>query len=106
MAQSAGLDRQVWLAAIEPMVRAAVENISALGPEKALTGPVARGDIQTIRRHLEALAGSSESLRTLYAACGLQTVDLALRSGKISVEAASELINMFRQFMGEPGLRN
>jgi predicted short-subunit dehydrogenase-like oxidoreductase (DUF2520 family) len=74
-----------------------VENISATGAEKALTGPVARGDIQTIRRHLDALAGADEGLRRLYVACGRQTVELALRAGSISAEVAAELTEMFRR---------
>jgi len=97
LAQQAGLDRQTWLSAVEPIVRATVENVSTTGAEKALTGPVARGDIQTIRRHLDALAGADEGLRALYAACGRQTVELALRAGRISAEVAAELTEMFRR---------
>lgn len=39
-----------------PLVRAAVENVASLGPSAALTGPVARGDVDTVRGHLDALA--------------------------------------------------
>jgi predicted short-subunit dehydrogenase-like oxidoreductase (DUF2520 family) len=38
------------------MVRAAVDNTEALGPVAALTGPAARGDLDTIARHLAAMA--------------------------------------------------
>jgi predicted short-subunit dehydrogenase-like oxidoreductase (DUF2520 family) len=38
-----------------PLVRATVENVTDLGPADALTGPVARGDQDTIARHLDAL---------------------------------------------------
>ena len=37
------------------LVRATVENVVALGPAAALTGPAARGDDETIDRHLDAL---------------------------------------------------
>ena len=37
------------------LVRATVDNVAALGPAAALTGPAARGDEATIRRHLRAL---------------------------------------------------
>ena len=106
LAESAGLDRQTWLAAVEPMMRAAVENVAAIGPEKALTGPIARGDIQTVRRHLDALAGKGESIRRLYAGCGLQAVDLARRTRRISAETAAALADLLRRFLGEPGGRN
>jgi predicted short-subunit dehydrogenase-like oxidoreductase (DUF2520 family) len=45
------------------LVRATVENVAALGPAAALTGPAARGDEATIARHLAALA---EDERALY----------------------------------------
>jgi len=38
-----------------PLMRATVENIARLGPEAALTGPIARGDVGTVRAHLAAL---------------------------------------------------
>jgi predicted short-subunit dehydrogenase-like oxidoreductase (DUF2520 family) len=45
----------VPLAALLPLVHATLENVETLGPESALTGPVARGDVDTVRRHLDAL---------------------------------------------------
>jgi predicted short-subunit dehydrogenase-like oxidoreductase (DUF2520 family) len=43
------------LEAFLPLVATTVDNVSALGPEAALTGPVARGDVETVRGHLDAL---------------------------------------------------
>ncbi|HEY8548079.1 MAG TPA: DUF2520 domain-containing protein [Acidimicrobiales bacterium] len=37
------------------LARAALDNVADLGPAAALTGPVARGDDATVRRHLDAL---------------------------------------------------
>jgi predicted short-subunit dehydrogenase-like oxidoreductase (DUF2520 family) len=51
IAASAG----VPFAAFEPLVRATVDNAFALGPRAALTGPVARGDVETVTRHLAAV---------------------------------------------------
>lgn len=45
----------VPLDAFLPLVRATVENVAELGPARALTGPVARGDVETVRAHLAAL---------------------------------------------------
>ena len=38
-----------------PLVRATVENVAALGPRAALTGPVARGDLTTVQAHVAAI---------------------------------------------------
>jgi predicted short-subunit dehydrogenase-like oxidoreductase (DUF2520 family) len=46
----------VPFAAFEPLVRTALDNAFALGPHAALTGPVSRGDVDTVARHLEAVA--------------------------------------------------
>jgi predicted short-subunit dehydrogenase-like oxidoreductase (DUF2520 family) len=45
----------VPLEAYLDLVRATVDNVAALGPAAALTGPVARGDWATVERHLAAL---------------------------------------------------
>ena len=55
----------VPFAAFLPLVRASVDSVEALGAERALTGPAARGDDETIERHLRAL---DESERPLYRA--------------------------------------
>jgi predicted short-subunit dehydrogenase-like oxidoreductase (DUF2520 family) len=41
--------------ALLPLVRATLDNVEAHGPAAALTGPVARGDADTVARHLDAL---------------------------------------------------
>jgi predicted short-subunit dehydrogenase-like oxidoreductase (DUF2520 family) len=46
----------VPLAAYLDLARAAVDDVAQLGPAAALTGPVARGDWETVGRHLAALA--------------------------------------------------
>lgn len=45
----------VPLAAFLDLVRGTVDNVAALGPAAALTGPVARGDWATVEAHLAAL---------------------------------------------------
>jgi len=45
----------VPLAAYLDLVRATIDNVSALGPAAALTGPVARGDWATVERHLRSI---------------------------------------------------
>jgi predicted short-subunit dehydrogenase-like oxidoreductase (DUF2520 family) len=42
--------------AFEPLAREAVDHAFAVGPAAALTGPVARGDVSTVTKHLEVIA--------------------------------------------------
>jgi predicted short-subunit dehydrogenase-like oxidoreductase (DUF2520 family) len=91
LAAAAGVDRTTWPAAVGAIVQATVDNVSQLGPQAALTGPIARGDVQTVARHVRALAGQPRTLRLLYAAAGHYTVGLALRNGSLGRQAAEEI---------------
>ncbi|MCC6742108.1 MAG: DUF2520 domain-containing protein [Planctomycetia bacterium] len=71
---AAGIPERRALAALGPLVRTTVENVLALGPARALTGPVARGDARTVARHLAALHGRH---RDVYAALGRSTLAIA-----------------------------
>ena len=52
--------------ALVDLARGALENAARLGPRRALTGPVARGDWGTVAAHLEALApGDRPAYRAL-----------------------------------------
>jgi hypothetical protein len=52
----AGLDPEQALAALLPLARGSLQNAEALGLTGALSGPVARGDLEVVRAHLSALA--------------------------------------------------
>ena len=85
--EQAGISRQDALAALSPIIRAGVENLLAMGPEKALTGPIQRGDAATVSRHLRSIQDAPEHIQNLYRAAARQTVALARRAG-LSEEAA------------------
>ena len=96
MCAKAGIDRETALAALGPLSKATLENVAAMGPEGALTGPIARGDAGTVRRHLEALGGCDEKLEALYRTAGLWTADLAERKGTLDRVAATALTDLLR----------
>jgi predicted short-subunit dehydrogenase-like oxidoreductase (DUF2520 family) len=75
VAATAGLSRE----ALVPLVRASIENWAKLGAEKALTGPVARGDDHTTERQRAALAQRAPELLELFDACVGATRRLAAR---------------------------
>jgi predicted short-subunit dehydrogenase-like oxidoreductase (DUF2520 family) len=59
---TAGADRELLV----PLVRATVENWAKLGPARALTGPVARGDEATVVRQRTAVAARIPTLLPLF----------------------------------------
>jgi predicted short-subunit dehydrogenase-like oxidoreductase (DUF2520 family) len=87
----ADADRDKAMAALGPLVQATLTNVLQLGPERALTGPIARGDIETVRRHLDAVEQVSPQLAAMYRQLGAMTVDLAVRKGTLSETAAGNL---------------
>jgi len=78
-AAAAGIEPEDARALLAPLVRATVENWAALGPERALTGPVARGDEATVQAQRGALAGSAPHLLPLFDELAEQTRVLAGR---------------------------
>ena len=62
VAGGAGLEPHEARALLLPLVRRTVENWGALGPEEALTGPVARGDEATVEAQRSAVAETAPEL--------------------------------------------
>ncbi|HLV60299.1 MAG TPA: DUF2520 domain-containing protein [Fredinandcohnia sp.] len=90
---SLGLRRDEALAALLPLVRSAVDGLERRGLPGALTGPVARGDASTVRRHLDALA-ESDALAT-YRALFVEALRLARELGEADparLDAIAEIL--------------
>ena len=66
----AGIDPDEAVKALVPLARGTVENVREMGPAGALTGPVARGDLETLALHLRVL----EDERDLYVGLGREVV--------------------------------
>ena len=75
--QKMGVDVETALQSIIPLARTTLENAAALGPEAAATGPVVRGDVATLRRHMEALKAQAPEFLSLYIALTTASIPLA-----------------------------
>ncbi|MEP6692263.1 MAG: DUF2520 domain-containing protein, partial [Gemmatimonadaceae bacterium] len=80
--------------ALLPLLVAAVENLRGRPASEALTGPIARGDVATVRAHLEALAGDARALE-VYRVMSVSAVELARASGT-SGAALEEIERLLR----------
>lgn len=99
---AAGIEEAEALAAMAPLVRAAAANTLSAGPVRALTGPVARGDVATVAMHCDALAAAPPTVRGLYRAAALHVVEIARRRG-LSEASALELEELLRKSGGRNG---
>lgn len=94
--KQAGIDTQLALKALGPLVRSTVDNVMSLGPAQALTGPIARGDLSTVAAHLRAMRHLGE-LAELYRHVGQWTVQLARRKGTIDDQQAGQLQMLLKE---------
>ncbi|MDO9444644.1 MAG: DUF2520 domain-containing protein [Dehalococcoidia bacterium] len=73
----AGLPAKSAREALAPLLLASARNVAALPLERALTGPIARGDVATVERHLAALTAAPD-LAALYRALAAELLALDL----------------------------
>ena len=71
------------LEALAPLQRATLDNVHAVGPAAALTGPAVRGDDLTVERNLRALAAHAPEAVPAYVALADLALALATASGRL-----------------------
>jgi len=79
-----------------PLLRGTLANIETVGFPKCLTGPIARGDVATIRRHLAALEKSAPELLPLYKELGEFTISIGRDKGSLTADRAEELQTLLK----------
>jgi predicted short-subunit dehydrogenase-like oxidoreductase (DUF2520 family) len=72
------------VAGLVPLMRGALAEVERRGPTAALTGPIRRGDVETVTRHLEALGGLDSG-----SAKGPRKADVYRMLGQIALEIAA-----------------
>jgi len=87
--EDAGVKRTDVRRALRPLVDSSLENAFTMEANQALTGPIARGDAVTVRRHLGSMRNSPTALVGLYRAFGDYLLDLAQGCGLPAAEAAA-----------------
>jgi predicted short-subunit dehydrogenase-like oxidoreductase (DUF2520 family) len=93
--RSAGLPEDVVRGLLEPIVRSAVDNLLALGSQRALTGPVVRGEVSVVNEHIRALEELSPLYVVLYQTLGGAALEIAKERGELSpqtLEAIAALL--------------
>ena len=83
--------------ALMPLLRGTLNNIDSVGIPQCLTGPIARGDTGTIKKHLEALQKAAPEVLSTYRELGLQTIPISLAKGRINQQQAEELQAILKQ---------
>jgi predicted short-subunit dehydrogenase-like oxidoreductase (DUF2520 family) len=91
LGRSAGLDEAGSLAVYGNLIEQTLGNARSLGISAALTGPMTRGDVGTLERHLEALARLAPDALPLYRAAAEREIALAEARGSLAPHAADSM---------------
>ncbi len=94
--QSWGANEEDAVAALLPLVQGTLASITGAGLARGMPGPVSRGDIVSIDKHLASLAALDPSLQQLYRAMCSRSIALGLEAGGINEQQAQQL----RQMLG------
>jgi len=97
MNEKAGIKPGDSLKGLLSLIEGTLENIKKMGTKKALTGPVARGDVGTIGEHIKNFEKYLSSGETaLYRLMGIETAKIAKHNHWISSETAGKLKNVLK----------
>jgi predicted short-subunit dehydrogenase-like oxidoreductase (DUF2520 family) len=80
-----------------PLVRGTVRNVERLGAVGALTGPVSRGDLATLRIHARPLRSLPARFGALHRLLALRCAGLALEGRRIDPGAAARVARLLRR---------
>ena len=89
--QAAGINEKDARKAYLPLVYGSLKNIEKSGSISSLTGPIARGDYSTIKKHITAIKKSLPQYFSLYSSLGLITVKVAQQKGTLSTGQAKRI---------------
>jgi predicted short-subunit dehydrogenase-like oxidoreductase (DUF2520 family) len=89
--QALGLSPEEAIKAFWPLVRGTVKNMEDHGPVTALTGPIARGDVGTISKHLHAFETKLPEILDIYRQLGVFTIEIGLKKQSLSEEKAEQI---------------
>ena len=96
-AELEGIEKKQFWQAIQPLVQSTLNNISEHGTAKSLSGPIARGDTQTISTHLDLLSKSNSDISAIYLKLAEQALMLAKQQGKLSTEKIDALTTLLKE---------
>lgn len=91
-----GLREDVAFEILSPLIQGTLSNIGSRGCARALTGPVARGDHETVSRHLADIDEKLPQFSDLYRLLGTHTLDIAGAGNALSEEAEQILSHLFK----------
>lgn len=92
-----GLSEELIINSFFPLIEANINSVKKFGPKNALTGPISRGDINTIKKHLEAFKINDFDNTHLYKKMGISTVCLAEKNKLKDKDVALQIYKLLEE---------
>lgn len=74
--ETSGFPKENIYLAFAPLIYSTLDNIKEKGPNQSLTGPISRGDIETIKKHLHAIESNRHNELEFYKYMGIKTLEM------------------------------
>jgi predicted short-subunit dehydrogenase-like oxidoreductase (DUF2520 family) len=87
---------------LRPLLTAALDNALTYG-DAALTGPIVRGDVETVRAHLADITATSPATLDSYVAMARATANRAVLDGRLLPIRAAKLIGILNDAVASAG---
>lgn len=94
--QNNGFNNSSFFNIYKPLAMQTLNNISAKGAVKSLTGPIERNDLETISSHLKNLP---KEFMPMYIFMGIETVKLSLEKKSIKPAQAKKILKTFDKYL-------
>ena len=98
-----GYTREQGQEVLLPILKSTVDSIEVRGIPAALTGPISRGDISTVIKHLDALESRAPSVVPIYCRTALEAVSLSREKGGIDGRIEQELTQLLEERLAGAG---
>jgi predicted short-subunit dehydrogenase-like oxidoreductase (DUF2520 family) len=100
--QEIGINKESSAKMLLPLIEGTIKNIETVGIPKALTGPIARGDVATLLNHIENIKEKTPEFLALYVILGLKTIEVSQAKRDITDETARNMKQLFQKVMPQP----
>jgi predicted short-subunit dehydrogenase-like oxidoreductase (DUF2520 family) len=97
MLAAAGIEPADGFTILKPLIEGTLNNIEKIGIPEALTGPIARGDLDTVAAHIEHIMAQVPELKALYCRLGIDTAGIARAKASIDDARVEDFLNLLKQ---------
>lgn len=89
--------QKTWKKAFKQLIYTTVNNSLKLSPAQALTGPIERGDLETIRKHLKEIKQNIPEILKVYSILGVETAKISLIKSSIKRNQFNKIVNLLKE---------